>query len=185
MSTCEQMQLVMSLALDRAAGDEEQQALASHLSACPNCAAAWNAMQAAEALLSTGSMALPPAGFTQRVMVSLQRREAARRRWRREMTASLSLGGLLIGLGLAGALVMGQLLAGWSPLSRALWIMIGESFSTLSVILDGLAVPLRIVGPWPMLLLCAGVAAIFTGSTSLGAWVVLNAERRGRQPARS
>jgi anti-sigma factor RsiW len=58
----------MSLRLDGLLKDVEIARLDAHLASCPACAARWQAMQRASTLLEAAPLALPTAGFAERVM---------------------------------------------------------------------------------------------------------------------
>lgn len=65
--SCRTVSEAMSLRLDGLLGEAERARLDAHLASCPACAARWQAMQQVSTLLAAEPLALPMAGFTERV----------------------------------------------------------------------------------------------------------------------
>jgi len=113
----EQMSVSMSLVLDGQLNRDRQSGLEQHVATCPDCQAAWNAMQQVSTMLAKSPMVGPSFGFSLRVERRLAERTTQRRQLFRGMallTSSLSLAGvgaaliLVIGLGLAAWLWFGS-----------------------------------------------------------------------------
>ncbi len=76
---CREASLRMSESLDDRLAHEEREELDRHLETCPTCRARWQAMQSVSSILRGRGVALPPAGFTYRVMARLHEAEERRR----------------------------------------------------------------------------------------------------------
>ena len=94
---CEEIGMLMSLALDGLLEEKGQRQLERHLAACPACQSEWESMQQVSALFGRSSMVGPPLGFSIRV----ERRLAEQTKKRRRvlggvavLTSSLSLAGV-------------------------------------------------------------------------------------------
>ncbi len=80
MTSCQDVGLLMSLALDQSITQDEVRGLEDHLKRCPTCQEEWEAMQRVSRLFTDAPLIGPPAGFADRVMQRLARRQARRRR---------------------------------------------------------------------------------------------------------
>ncbi len=179
MTICQDMEELMSLSLDELATEAQSQALAAHLASCRRCAATWEAMQQASALLWSSPMLDAPAGFVDNVMLGLERRQQTRRRWAR----GLILGGvaLLSVLALAGAataLWLGGALAPVMALRLSLSIVFNQVVGLLLTVGAGAQVLLRLLGPGAVVLLVGGASFVAAGSVSLWAWTWTRMDRR-------
>ena len=80
MMSCQDVGLLMSLALDKSLAQGEARCLEEHLRRCPTCQEEWEAMQRVSRLLTDAPLMGPPPGFADRVMQRLAQRQARRRR---------------------------------------------------------------------------------------------------------
>nr|WP_290665185.1 zf-HC2 domain-containing protein [Ardenticatena sp.] len=78
--TCEEVQKMMSHALDHELGDEQWQLLQAHIRACQECMETWQALRHLDTLLHAAPMATPPPGFAQHT-ASLAIAAHQRREW--------------------------------------------------------------------------------------------------------
>jgi len=79
--------------LDDLADPAQQAALLGHTAECAACRAEWQALQRLDALLSTAPMAMPPAGFTHRVLTRLRQTLSEPALTSLELTQTTSSGG--------------------------------------------------------------------------------------------
>jgi len=80
MMSCQDISLLMSLALDQSLTQVEVRCLEEHLRQCPTCQEEWESMQRVSRLFTDAPMMEPPPGFADRVMQRLAQRQARRRR---------------------------------------------------------------------------------------------------------
>ncbi len=80
MASCEDVGLLMSLALDKSLAQGEASCLEEHLRQCPTCQEEWEAMQRVSQLFTNSPLMGPPPGFSDRVMQRLAQRQARRQR---------------------------------------------------------------------------------------------------------
>ena len=81
MVSCQDIGLLMSLALDQSLDESEARSLEEHLSQCSTCREEWEAMQRISQLFTDAPLMSAPPGFTDRVMQRLARRQARRQRF--------------------------------------------------------------------------------------------------------
>jgi anti-sigma factor RsiW len=129
----------MSLRLDGLLKDVEIARLEAHLASCPACAARWQAMQRASTLLEAAPLALPTAGFAERVMHRVAMLPARQASWplvvrpRVAMAAGLVALVALVTLAWSVAALIGQ------PVSLTEIPLAGlKSLTTLAVAAAGL-----------------------------------------------
>jgi predicted anti-sigma-YlaC factor YlaD len=79
MMSCQDISLLMSLALDQSLTQVEARDLEDHLKRCPTCQEEWKAMQRVSRLFAAAPLMEPSAGFADRVMQRLAQRQARRR----------------------------------------------------------------------------------------------------------
>ena len=152
MMNCRDVGLLMSLALDQSLTQVEARGLEDHLKRCPTCQEEWEAMQRVSRLFTDAPLMGPSAGFADRVMQQLARRQARRRRLligAALLVICLSLGALALpdivrwlallwqvitepSLLSHGAKLTAQLLNLAEALSRACWLIITAVSSYLS-----------------------------------------------------
>lgn len=99
MTSCQDVGLLISLALDQNLTQSEARGLEEHLRRCPTCQKEWEAMQRVSRLFTDAPLMGPPAGFANRVMQRLAQRQARRRRLLAGaalLVVSLSLGALAL-----------------------------------------------------------------------------------------
>jgi predicted anti-sigma-YlaC factor YlaD len=152
MTSCHDVGLLMSLALDKSLTQSEIRCLEEHLERCPTCQEEWTAMQRVSRLLTDAPLMSPPPGFADRVMQRLAQRQARRQK----LLAGAAL--LVACLGLAAfalpqiigtlallwqvvsqptslgyaAKLMAQLLDLAQSLGRACWLVTAALFSRLN-----------------------------------------------------
>ena len=80
MTNCQDIGLLMSLALDQSLAQVETRGLEEHLKRCPACQEEWEAMQRISRLFADAPLMGPPPGFADRVMQRVAQRQARRRR---------------------------------------------------------------------------------------------------------
>jgi len=80
MTSCQDVGLLMSLALDQSITQDEVPCLEDHLERCPACQEEWEAMQRVSRTFTDAPLMGPPAGFADRVMQRLAQRQARRQR---------------------------------------------------------------------------------------------------------
>ena len=78
MTSCQDISLLMSLALDQSLTKVEARDLEEHLRRCPTCQEEWESMQRVSRLFTDAPLIGPPAGFADRVMQRLAQRQARR-----------------------------------------------------------------------------------------------------------
>lgn len=152
MMSCQDISLLMSLALDQSLTQVEVRCLEEHLRQCPTCQEEWESMQRVSRLFTDAPLIGPPAGFADRVMQRLAQRQARRRRLvagAALLVACLSLAALALpetvrllamlwqvvtepSLLSHGAKLAAQLLDLAESLGRACWLIITALFSSLS-----------------------------------------------------
>jgi predicted anti-sigma-YlaC factor YlaD len=179
MASCEDVGLLMSLALDKSLAQGEARCLEEHLRQCPTCQEEWEAMQRVSRLFTDAPLMGPPPGFADRVMQRLAQRQAHRQRLLAGtalLVACLSLVALALpetvrwlamlwqvltepSLLSHGAKLMAQLLDLAESLGRACWLVSAAFFSSFN--------QLALLG-YPLLVLAL---------TAL--WIHLVAGRRG------
>ena len=115
MTSCQDIGLLMSLALDQNLTQVEARGLEDHLKRCPTCQEEWEAMQRISRLFTDAPLMGPPPGFADRVMQRLARRQARRQR----LVAGAAL--LVVCLSLGALALPG--IVGWLAL---LWQVITE-----------------------------------------------------------
>jgi predicted anti-sigma-YlaC factor YlaD len=79
MVSCQDVGLLMSLALDQSLTQGEARCLEEHLRQCPACQEEWEAMQRISHLFADAPLLRPHPGFTGRVMQRLAQRQARKR----------------------------------------------------------------------------------------------------------
>lgn len=138
---CREASERMSLRLDSALAEGDEQALREHLAGCESCAAQWQMIQRVDALFAQVDLASPPPAFAQQVMGRIQRRS---------LGLSIVRHGLLLLLGLIilSALTLGPLLAPQSPLATLLHnpSILNALIGTLVRLVDILRTLLRAMG---------------------------------------
>jgi anti-sigma factor RsiW len=129
----------MSLRLDGLLNEAAMARLDAHLASCPACAARWQAMQQVSTLLKAEPLALPMAGFTERVRQRVAALPARQVSWplvvrpRVAVVASLVAVAALITLAWSVAVLLGQ------PVSLAAIALAGlKSLTTLAATVAGL-----------------------------------------------
>ena len=80
MASCQDIGLLMSLALDQSLTQSEARCLEEHLRQCATCQEEWESMQRVSRLFTEAPLMEPPAGFADRVMQRLAQRQARRQR---------------------------------------------------------------------------------------------------------
>jgi anti-sigma factor RsiW len=95
---------LMSLRLDSALADGQEEALREHLSGCQACAAQWEALQRVSCLFEHADYAAPSPVFLRKVMARIQRRAA----WLSVLRHGLI---FFLGLVILSAVCLGPLLA--------------------------------------------------------------------------
>lgn len=80
MMSCQDIDRLMSLALDQSTTEDEVHCLKEHLERCPACQEEWRAMQRISLLLTDAPLIGPAPGFAARVIQRLARRQARRQR---------------------------------------------------------------------------------------------------------
>jgi anti-sigma factor RsiW len=151
MTNCQDVGLLMSLALDQSLTPGEARGLEEHLKRCPTCQEEWEAMQRVSRLFTDAPLMGPPPGFTDRVMQRLAQRQARRQRLLAGtalLVVCLSLGALALpeivrwlamlwqvltepSLLSHGAKLVAQLLDLAESLGRACWLIITALSSSL------------------------------------------------------
>lgn len=169
MANCREVEEIMSLVLDERASRDESRILQVHLDTCDSCSMIWSAMQHANDVLVHALLIPPPAGFVEKVMEGIQRRERVRasRIYPILLAAGLllTLSGVFLGISLA--------IGNVNPGQAALWnlpaLFIGNLIRTTEALARGCAVPLRMMGPEVIAMILAGLLVLVTSSTSLWA----------------
>lgn len=152
MANCQDVGLLMSLALDKSLAQGEAGCLEEHLRQCPTCQEEWEAMQRVSRLFTDAPLMSPPPGFADRVMQRLAQRQTRRQR----LLTGAALLVVCLGLGAFalpqiigflsllwqvvshpsllshGAKLMAQLLDLAQSLGRACWLITAALFSSLS-----------------------------------------------------
>jgi len=138
---CREASELMSLRLDSALAEGDEQTLREHLAGCESCAAQWQMIQRVDVLFAQVDLASPPPAFSQLVMGRIQRRS---------LGLSIVRHGLLLLLGLIilSALTLGPLLAPQSPLTTLLRnpSILNAFIGTLVRLVDILRTLLRAIG---------------------------------------
>lgn len=80
MRSCEDIGLLMSLALDQSLTQDEVRCLKDHLEQCPTCQEEWVAMQRISRLFTDAPFMSPPPGFADRVRQRVAQRQVRRQR---------------------------------------------------------------------------------------------------------
>jgi predicted anti-sigma-YlaC factor YlaD len=152
MASCQDIGLLMSLALDQSLTQGEAGSLEEHLRQCPTCQEEWEAMQRISRLFTDAPLMSPSLGFADRVMQRLAQRQARRQRLLAGtalLVACLSLAALALpetvrwlamlwqvitepALLSHGAKLVAQLLDLAQSLGRACWLITAALFSSLS-----------------------------------------------------
>jgi predicted anti-sigma-YlaC factor YlaD len=177
----EQMTELMSLALDRELGADDQRQMEHHLATCPHCQAVWDAMQQVSTLFQRSAMVGPPLGFAIRVERRLNQKAKKQRRTLgglAVLTGSLSLAGVTVAV--VAMLVLG--LVAWNSIGPSPEVQ--QSTQAMSKVASGMG----LVGKgaslilWdlllrygPPLLLMLGIGLTFL----VGVWVWWFVKRPG------
>jgi predicted anti-sigma-YlaC factor YlaD len=152
MVSCQDVGLLMSLALDQSLTQGEARCLEEHLRQCPACQEEWEAMQRISHLFADAPLLCPHPGFTGRVMQRLAQRQARRQRLLAGTAllvaclslAALALPGIVRWLAMLwqvitepsllshGAKLMAQLLDLAESLGRACWLVTTACFSSFN-----------------------------------------------------
>ena len=180
MVSCQDIDRLMSLALDQSLTEDEVHCLEEHLDQCPTCQEEWRAMQRISLLLTDAPLVGPPPGFATRVMQRLARRQARRQR----LLAGTALLVVCLGLG-AFALpeIIGFLTLLWQVVSQP--SLLGYGVQLIARLLDlaqslGRACWLITAALFSFLNqpACLGYSLLVLALTAL--WIRLVAGRRGR-----
>lgn len=151
MMDCQDIDLLMSLALDQRLAPDEARCLEEHLKQCPTCQEEWEGMQRISRLFTAAPLMGPPPGFADRVMQRLAQRQAHRQRLLAGaalLVVCLSLGALALpgivrwlamlwqvitepSLLSHGAKLLAQLLDLAESLGKACWLVITALYSYL------------------------------------------------------
>jgi len=172
MTICLDMEELMSLKLDNLITEAQRQTLEAHLATCAHCAATWEAMQRASALLWSSPMVNAPAGFVENVLAGVERRERARRLWVR----GLLLGGValvaLLGVaGMAALIASGSL---WGPLQAlyaGLGILFRQTGRLAGAAAEAMAILVRLLGPSAVMISLCVICCVAASSVGLWLWV--------------
>ena len=177
MTACQPVEELMSLAIDRLIDEDKRHLLETHLKSCEHCAVTWDAMQQASTLLWQSPMVAPPASFVQNVLLELESRRERSRRWIRGLVAVAALTVLVGAAGLLALGWLGQIWFGLPALRQTAWAFTSQTYAGLSLYVQGLAVPFRMLGAGTVTALMACLGFIAIGSTSVWAWVLVRVER--------
>jgi anti-sigma factor RsiW len=183
MTSCRDMELLMSLALDGLATDEEQQSLKNHLAACPQCAQSWEAMRRVSLILSAGTMVEPPPGFVGAVMERVDAQHTSSVRWMGGIVIFAGIAGLLAALLLIASLWLGGLWYSFPVLRSTTAAFIAQASAGIRPFLDGLQVPFRVLGPAPVACLLGLLFLVVGSATGLWAWILVQVQFQARSKA--
>lgn len=177
-SDCSQQ---VSLHLDGLLDQRQTVRLQGHLAECEICRAEWEDMRWVSSLLEAEPSLAPAPGFTARVVLRLQQREARRRRARSSIGVLMGSVGLWAIAAVAMVLILALL---WQPLLRVLWSdvllrLADHAIAIVAVLGRALYAIAREFCTRPTLLLLPGYALLALTLSALWTRVVL----RARQPA--
>lgn len=108
--SCDEVQIMMSHALDHELGDEQWQLLRAHIRACQECMETWQALRHLDTVLRAAPIATPPPGFAQRAAAHAF--NAQRRRERLWLLLALT----------GGTFALGSFLLAMVLLSSGTWL---------------------------------------------------------------